>query len=508
MDKTQNLTKRFLIEIVSPVHLGCDEAYEPSGFILDEDRDQLVVFNPTGFIAALDSKERQTFSGICRKGTIESLLELYKFMHGRKTEGRKVEICSGFKDHYRQVLALSKDRRKIQKELGRFIIERTAFNPNDGRPYIPGSAIKGALRTAYLNQLAAKIRPGVDKRQKGAARQLEQTLLGMKGMDFSTDPFRMLKVSDFQPVGETRTKVMYVVNRKKEPSRFEARGPYQILEVILRGSLFTGAIQVLDPGKNTPIKNPLNLESVLESASRFYDHEKIREDTELKKIGASSVPVDGLNSSGILLRLGRHSGAESITIEGYRNIKIMKPGGQKSENKNQATTLWLAGQSRKPTTNAGLMPFGWVVLEPLSETKAGELERKEEIWQEQVQLALAERLDREKAEQERLKALKIKQEEEKERQRRIQEEEARQKAALEAMSPLERDIAAIKDPATDNNQVYEIYYRLDEYEGEDKKTLARAFKDRWISEGKWKSKECSRKQLDKVLEIKVIIGED
>jgi len=506
MNKPQNLTQQFLIEIVSPVHLGCDEVYEPSGFILDEDQDHLITFNPTSFIAALESKERQTFSRICQEGTIESILELYKFMRGRKAEGNKVEVCAGFKDHFQQVLALPKDRRTIQQELNHFIIERTTFNPNDDRPYIPGSAIKGALRTAYLNQLARSKSVNINIHDKYAARKLEESLLDMKGGDFASDPFRMLKVSDFQPVGETRTRVMYAVNRKKEPSRFEARGPYQIIEALVTGGIFTGTIQVLHPEKSATIMNPLNLESVLKGAAWFFNHEKKREDTELKKIAAPSVSIEDRNGSRVLLRLGRHSGAESITIEGNRNIMIMKDQGRK-EYKDHATTLWLAAQNKKPTTNTSLFPFGWVVLEPLSETKAAELKQKEEIWREQVQRDLAERVDREKTARERLATIKIQEEAERVRQQQIEEEEIRKKASLEAMSPLERNIAALNDPATDENQIYEIYRRLSEYEGEDKKMLAQALRDRWVSGGKWEKKDCSKKQWDKVLEIRAILGQ-
>ncbi len=39
------------------------------------------------------------------------------------------------------------------------------------------------------------------------------------------------KVSDFLPVGEVKTKVLYGINRKKDGG--SGRGPYQIFEVVL-----------------------------------------------------------------------------------------------------------------------------------------------------------------------------------------------------------------------------------------------------------------------------------
>ncbi len=52
------------------------------------------------------------------------------------------------------------------------------------------------------------------------------------------------------------------------------------------------------------------------------------------------------------------SGAESITIEGNRSIKIMLGRG-KNLTQDHATTLWLASPTRKSSSNIGLEPFGW-----------------------------------------------------------------------------------------------------------------------------------------------------
>ena len=63
------------------------------------------------------------------------------------------------------------------------------------------------------------------------------------------------------------------------------------------------------------------------------------------------------------LRLGRHSGAECLTIEGVRTIKIMGKKGERPKDGPNSTTVWLAGDSNKATS--GLLPFGWVALEVL-----------------------------------------------------------------------------------------------------------------------------------------------
>ncbi|NTU63262.1 MAG: hypothetical protein HGB05_07630, partial [Chloroflexi bacterium] len=44
----------------------------------------------------------------------------------------------------------------LKQELNKFAISRTSYTPYDGMPYVPGTSLKGALRTAYLNMCAAK----------------------------------------------------------------------------------------------------------------------------------------------------------------------------------------------------------------------------------------------------------------------------------------------------------------------------------------------------------------
>jgi CRISPR-associated protein Csm5 len=63
---------------------------------------------------------------------------------------------------------------------------------------------------------------------------------------------------------------------------------------------------------------------------------------------------------GFLLRVGRHSGAESVTVNAPRSIKIMKGRGQSPEYAEQATTLWLAADRKDQMEN--MQPFGWVFI--------------------------------------------------------------------------------------------------------------------------------------------------
>lgn len=363
--KTEN---RFYVRILSPVHVGCDEVYEPMGFVVDENTCTLTAFDPLDFFRSLNPQDKDRYAGVSRKGTIVSLLELYGLMKGKRFQGHDVKMSKGVVDHYRQTLSMKPSEgnlKRVQQELNNFSIARTAFNEHGNLPYIPGSAIKGSLRTAYLNHLAAVKSVNDDPRDRNAAQTLEKQLLQYDKLE--KDPFRLLKVSDFMPVQAT-TRIVYAVNEKKNISNKPARGPYQILEVIEPGAVFTGTITVEERyAKETGIAQPLTSAVLFKSAGDFYAQEMKREKDELR---AAELPVPETvdPDGGWPLRIGRHAGAESVTIEGHRNIKIMQ-GGDKPAifSKTGATTLWLASESRNNDVRERLQPFGWAALGRMTE---------------------------------------------------------------------------------------------------------------------------------------------
>lgn len=498
---------KFYIETISPIHIGCDEVYEPTGFVLDENKQQMIVFDPLFFISQMEDADKAKFSQICARGTISSILELYKFMQDKTAEGRRVDVCHDFLEHYRQMLSLTlRNQREIQQNLNNFAIPRTAFRSVDQRPYIPGSSLKGALRTAYLNLMECEKELSKIGKERNAGK-LEQRLMEYGGIP--TDPFRMVKVSDFMPMGETRTRIVYGVNEKKKQTDRDARGLPLIFEVVPPGSVFVGTITVDAPLHGSGISKNVSIEKLLNSSTVFYTKEKRREDRELGNIGvvlnSDYARYQGQKNT-FLVHVGRHSGAESVTIEGHRNIKIMMGKGEKPKYLDHATTIWLASETRRPVDRDGLQPFGWVQLSRLTDDSLKEFQIEEHDWQvkqdrnRELQQAEAKRkteLKRQSDEEAKRLAL--------EEVERWKEEELR-KAELEAMSPEERDIVALSDTSIIESQVIEIYGKIDEFSDKNKKSLAQALKEYWIAQGKWKKKDCSKKQWIKIQKVKSILG--
>ena len=373
------------LRTLAPIHIGCDEVYEPICFVMDESSGNMTVFDTEIFLESLNASERKEFSDICKEGSIASILKIYKFISKHKPQGREIMVSPGLLGHYKRTLALPiNDERKLKNELNRFSIARTSFLPTTDRPYIPGSAIKGAFRTAYLNFLARSGQTGQAPRHAG---ELEK---GLMGGSFSSDPFRFLKISDFMPVGAVETKVVYAINEKKKTSQFDARGPYQILEVIPAGAIFKGTLSIDFPIRKDQIAKILTSEVLFSCAGDFFRNERKREEETLRGINVQA----NINSepNAHLLRLGRHSGAESLTIEKFRNIKIMKGRGEQPSYGQTSTTVWLASPYDKKQPQQKLEPFGWVELVKASSEYLSKMDKIEADWRKAFEETQAELL--------------------------------------------------------------------------------------------------------------------
>jgi len=368
------------LHVLSPVHIGCDDVYEPTSFVIDETRKKLIEFDPIDFITNLSQQQRNEFANLCSN---DNLLAIYKFVkrvYNNKNSLREMDIVSGLVEHYKKVLAMSSYDNKMI--INQFTMNKTSYNPQTNEVYIPGTSVKGSLRTAYLSYLA--VQKGINGR-KEKAKDLEIELLGGK---FETDPFRLVKVSDFQPLETVRTKIVYGINKKKKVSDRETRaatGPQQIFEVIESGSVFEGAININVPEKPVVIKTVIKEEPLFAALNHHYKTLFDQEMLTVKDCGFGRISLnafqDPLGKSCFLVRLGRHSGAEAVTIERNRDIKIMQGGGRPDKKLPYSTTLWLASESARPTSGDGLIPFGWAVLEvvPFDSTKglfSGSSERK------------------------------------------------------------------------------------------------------------------------------------
>ncbi|ESQ16568.1 MAG: hypothetical protein N838_26015, partial [Thiohalocapsa sp. PB-PSB1] len=110
------------------------------------------------------------------------------------------------------------------------------------------------------------------------------------------------------------------------------------------------------------------------ACNRFYQPILEREVRELRLRGyLSAAWVDTINQvladrqaafhagQAFLVRVGRHSGAESVTLNGVRRIKILGGKGERPQYLEAAKTVWLAAGDIQQRTE--MLPFGWALVE-------------------------------------------------------------------------------------------------------------------------------------------------
>jgi len=357
------VVKKYILRVMSPIYVGYSDVYEPFNFVVDPDSSHMYYIDIEKFLLYLTDKDRQTIFEISKDTSSYSLVKFYRFMNSKldyvkshpKIILRKIKICSGFYNHYKKILNLSPSD---TKQINQFLITMLSYNVNLNQPIIPGSSIKGSIRTAILNYYSNQVPRNIDD-----DRFLQKKILGYKYVN--EDPLKYLKVSEFLPK-KVNTKIVYAVNLKKDGSNTST--PYQISEVIETGSEFEGTISVINV--NNIAKKFSH--GIVEKALRDFYTSILQEEEKIYNKLSTKIPVC---YRGIPLKIGRHSGAEAMTVEGFRKIRIKK-GRKASYIANKTTTMWFASEKRKNFLLNSLEPFAWAEIWDQEVKKEGSSKKK------------------------------------------------------------------------------------------------------------------------------------
>lgn len=408
---------RLLITPLSPIHIGTGESYEPTNYIIEDGI--LHEFDTGSAVDALTVADRKALLDISnRRPDSEMIKSVQKYFHSRREQlipwaVNRIPVLPGVANLYADRIGQTANQEATGRQvLNRLEIDRTSYNPITRLPVLFGSSLKGAIRTALLDDInkGAGLQK-VEDRRTGKRRdennqELQWRLFLYQAGKFELDPMRLVQLSDAAWQGEPglpAAQVHLAVNRKKEPivdkqgnlrksSVESGNGPDQILECIpgWRYRAFAGQINLqsvagmTDQGKQGQRRVPaevlrFNLAKIARACNDFYNpilgseiqimrsHDYLDEawctaiDNFLK---INEEPMK--NGKVFLLRVGRHSGAESVTLNGVRKIKIMQgrdpeTGRNRSAEETEARTLWLAANTKDQATN--LLPFGWLLVE-------------------------------------------------------------------------------------------------------------------------------------------------
>lgn len=372
--------RRLAISTLSPVHVGCGEVYEPSGFVIHEAL--LHVLEPGDLSAALSDGERKRLAALAeQREPIGAIQSFFRDSAARFAElaRHQVAVAEALAREYSEKAGRPTQRgQRGEATYNSFQFARTSFRPFDGTPYLPGSSLKGSIRTAWLNHLNAALplsaAESVDRRR--APQNLEQRLLKYAAGKFENDPFRRLSLADAHAEDDGRpppTRVLYSISKKKRPPRDGERAAAELkvfLETVPEAlpAAFLGEMRFA-PGAT------ILWDALCDACNGFYrpqleaalDHPVLgpQLDREWRQMTghllAGELGELIKARQGFLLRVGRHSGAESVTIGGVRHIKILGPrvdGRQTFDFRASTTEERYASLNR--AGDHGLLPFGWL----------------------------------------------------------------------------------------------------------------------------------------------------
>lgn len=390
-------TYQLAVTPLSPIHIGCGEDFEPTNYVIDEG--VLYGFDPSR--AVLNPMQRDRLKAVA-PGT--DLMAIQRFFRDNATPFKAqanvvIPVCRGVAQKYRECIGQAANREANDKDvINALTVERHVYTGTLQQPFIPGTSLKGALRTAWLDDLNAGQAPhDVQFKSNGEAKSttaMEKRLL--KG-DFETSPLRLLKVADLMPTREPEREVLFAVNRKKKQvmkdgREMQPKGIAARKDCVLHGQyrLFQASVTLpsLDPHIGAIDRNnkPLtpSADRLLVSLSRLaaqsntYNRQRLQREMQvldgrgllnpdwkqaIDKLLAGELRGALEAGQAFLVRLGRYGGADDKTLtgEGVANIKIMGAKGQSPTFESTTKTVWLAAQTENDQKH--LIPFGWAVVE-------------------------------------------------------------------------------------------------------------------------------------------------
>jgi CRISPR-associated protein Csm5 len=387
---------RLDITPLSPLHLGTGESYNPTGYVIDDGT--LFAFTVEDAMAACTLDDRKTLlSLVSRRDPLQVLLGVQRFFFERRD--RLIARSS----HFIPVRKANEDfyKRRVGSEtnpgVGNLLdIDRTAYDPVTSRPILPGSGIKGAIRTTLLDGInLGRPLQAVERDPKKGNATLQQRLFGYQAGNFELDPMRLVQIGDacLRPDADMATEIRFALNRKKKrilrdgrevSSQAQSKNLFQVLETVrplmprafqcrLNLQLMSGLPEAMSgnlPRADLRWSTP----AIARSCHKFYFDRFHKEAKILEERGFSDPKwmkhVNDLllaekqridQGGAFLVRIGRHSGAESVTLNGVRDIRIMQGRDRQDTHETEAKTLWLAGDD--PNAPNNLLPFGWAFVE-------------------------------------------------------------------------------------------------------------------------------------------------
>jgi CRISPR-associated protein Csm5 len=355
---------------LTPIHVGDGSSLSPESFLLKDDT--LCRFEPARVVASMTAAERQNYMNALDRGDLGAAQKLLRRAVLDAAIVERVAVSAASLHELREAIE-NPDRRR--GEVHPFI--RTG-----GRPFIPGSSIKGALRTA----LASHWLPG-DVSPQGLTHEwaMQKALALTSAHDTDRDPLRFVSVADVMlPEGTTLidrpqmmkrthdgqldpTQVQIHVERLRCSADFGKTTKLR-LSITLRPDRCPEQRRI-DRSTLLAAVNKFHWEIWEEERRRFFAKSPTAQAMdrlmESVKVGDSTLARKGPGATAnfLLLRLGRFGHFESKSLARVRQGHVPQARANPVREAGQfgSTRTVIKALMQQPQQNGPLLPMGWLL---------------------------------------------------------------------------------------------------------------------------------------------------
>lgn len=384
------ITYRFSAQALTPIHIGCGTEIDPTCFVLKGN--SLIQINPVQIIEDLSAEDKERFTVICERADLK---EIQNFLSSkadiRRHRINTVEVSKRFRREFEVKASNPNNQFNVS------MMPRSAIN---GTVYLPGSSLKGAIRTAVVNYFINDSGDSMDRlrellktkppNKRGVV--LEEEALRRKNKETEKDLFRLISIEDVHlPDGATRIDKVSNFHPDRSGSK-KIQMWFERLRSLadeynppsFHVTLRINNRAMSDEKVKAILGRTIKLNTIMNACNRFYwnrmqaegemfdgrcvesDHWKAIHDCfpKGKLEDGQNVTIDpdqpfwnnrDYNMRHVLLRIGRFSHFESLSVDELRqgfNAKTKRPILGMGSSRTRCEM-----ESGKPP-----MPFGWLIL--------------------------------------------------------------------------------------------------------------------------------------------------
>jgi len=347
---------KLTVEPITAVHIGNGKEITPLDYMLvktSQKNIRFCKFSSDEILGRLINEKQikilSEFEDITSKGNMKEMQKFFHNCFSSRDVEYLCEVTKEFQSLYN--ININKDPfNNASKVLQIYRQKRRNI------PVIPGSSLKGAIRTAVINKLLSDVSDSqydnlcdLFDNQRGKKGKLDSVfqkkLLGNYS-DAKEDPFRCIEISDceFEVKNSQIVGLMKNIKKNIHSGEVEQTNTIQIMAEVIKGS-FMDSYGVGDTSfrLNTDLQNTkritraISVDDIIESCNWFYFeqfkkeydkfyHEAVNDECKcIISLYKTLKQIVTMNSNSFILRVGRWSQVEFVTFdESFREPDVPK----------------------------------------------------------------------------------------------------------------------------------------------------------------------------------------